>query len=141
MKTYTAKEVNELVRLGTEVEVTKTVTFYSPGSFVAEEKSYETSLTDELEIVKEAVEKSKGIVQRYNAIPYGFRIEGIKGMFFLPHCKKVAYDEIPDTTENRILRSNMKSNEWDFVIQQTTGWQFTQPFDKDDKMINEILNP
>lgn len=119
------------------------VTFFSPGTFVAE--------TSEKPIsgwrVAEALGMVSKIEERYGARPYGFqfstRARGPRDldskvvrrshMYYLPHCRVIALKDVP--TKEEILRSNMKNNGWDRVVQTTKGWAWSQPFNETDVLL------
>lgn len=119
------------------------VTFYSPGTFVAESDTVEIDDWN----VEEAVEMSKNIVQRYNATPYGFQFHtrernesdfdsketARSNMYFLGGeirtLKQVEKDRRPD---EKILLSNMRSNDIKAVVVNTNSWSWTQPLGEED---------
>lgn len=119
------------------------VTFYSPGTFVAEQTTKPIDLWD----VATAVKMSKAINERYGALPYGFRFStrerGDADLDSKEACSSPMYYlggrvETVETIEaranpnERILLSNMKCNGWDRVIVNDNSWRWTQPLDKND---------
>ena len=97
------------------------VTFYSPGTMVAEG----TTLPIEEWNVDRAVEMAKGIVERYGATPYGFRfstrarteddldskVVEQSGMYFLGgKIETLEEVEARNDPNEAILRSNMRGN-------------------------------
>jgi len=124
------------------------VTFYSPGTFVAETNEIEIDMWD----VAKAMQLSNGIEQRYGAVPYGFRFttrsraddefeprETVRSpLYYLPHCKLETIDEVRKRADpdERILLSNMESNGWDKIVTTTKGWKWTQPFENDDVLLD-----
>lgn len=110
------------------------VTFFSPGTFVSETTEVDTDLTDPNEIKMLALD----IVERHAARPYGFRLETEpKRNYFLGGTIKTLED-IPDTPENRILRSNMVNNNLDRVIENVNSWKVTLPFNADDVLLEWV---
>lgn len=123
------------------------VTFYSPGSFVAEDNTKPIDSWD----VDKARKMAEAITERYGAIPYGFRfttrsrgpdeldskVTATSPFYYLPHCKVETLEEIArrDDPAESILRSNMRINGWDRVVTTTKGWKWTQPLDKDDVVL------
>ena len=119
------------------------VTFYSPGTFVAEatEKPIESW---DVEAAKKMAEK---ITERYGATPYAFRfttrsrgeddldskVSQTSPMYYLD-CKVVTLDEIKQRNDPKesILISNMECNGWDKVVQSVKGWGWSQPLEKGD---------
>ena len=113
----------------------KKVIFRSPGSFVAEQTSKVLKSSTLKKQIKEALEMSKSIKERFDATPYSFVI-GEKE-YFLPHCVVKSSRNIPKTERNKILISNCKLNGWDYIVETTKGWKTTQPFGKNCVLINE----
>jgi hypothetical protein len=124
------------------------VTFYSPGTFCAEMTEKAIESWD----VAQAVEMSKGIVERYDARPYGFRfntrerldteldsrVVEVSPMYYLGgKVQTLAEIEQRNDPEEDILRSNMRSNGYSRVISSTSGWKFTQPL-KDTDIVLEM---
>lgn len=125
------------------------VTFYSPGTFFAEEDTKPIKSWD----VATAVKMSKTITQRYGAKPYGFRFStrerGPKdldsketkrsGMYYL-NAKIETLEEIKkrkDPSES-ILLSNMMCNGWTAIVTNKDGdenWPWSQPLEKDDVVL------
>jgi hypothetical protein len=113
------------------------VTFLSPGTFVSETTTKEIDSWD----VDLAINMAKSIKERHAAVPYGFYFEtkesdgwGPKtiadsGIYYLGG-KLMTLDDIPETSENMILRSNMKNNDYEYVIENTNSWKVTMPFRK-----------
>ena len=122
------------------------VTFYSPGTFVAE--------TTERPIaswcVEAACQMARNITERYGATPYGFcfttRERGPNdldshesarsSMYYLGgKVRTLAEVEAADDPDERILRTNMKSNGWDRIITNDNSWRWTQPLRPDDVVL------
>jgi hypothetical protein len=122
------------------------VTFYSPGTFVAETTTKPVESWD----VDAAVKMAADIKERYNATPYGFRFttkgrgpddldskEIARSPFYWLGGKVETLEEIEarDNPKERILRSNMRGNGWKRVITTTEGWKWTQPLDDGDVLL------
>lgn len=123
------------------------VTFYSPGTFFAEDSTREIEAWD----WEKAVEMSAKITERYGATPYGFRFKTMlcadpvsdgeggsltvqpkevesSGTYYI-EANILYYDEVLD---EGALKSNMLCNNWPFVAEATTGWRWAQPFNPND---------
>lgn len=123
------------------------VTFLSPGTFVAEDNTEEIESWD----IHVAQKRASEITQRYNAVPYCFYFTTMERQpgewepkrtatsptYYLPHCKVETLEEIEarNLPDEKILRSNMRSNGWDRVIVTTKGWKWTQPMRPDDVVL------
>lgn len=120
------------------------VTFFSPGTFMAEQTTKEIDSWD----VDKAIFMAASISERYNAKPYGFRfstrsrgpddldskVVERSGTYYL-NCKVLTLDDIPDDDGNHILRSNMKANGFKKVVQPIQGWAWTQPLHDGDVVL------
>lgn len=122
------------------------VTFYSPGTFVAETTEKPIDSWD----VKEAQRMAKSITERYGATPYAFqfttrgrgpddldsKVTKRSGMHYM-HGKVETLAEIEARNDpsEAILRSNMRGNGWDRVVTNTKGYRWTQPLGKDDVVL------
>jgi hypothetical protein len=122
------------------------VTFYSPGTFLAETSTKDCKWGD----VNEALRLSKDIKERYNATPYGFRFERWErgddemnghltersGMYYLGGTIKTV-DEIEKECDpkNDILIQNMRSNGYNRVLVNANSWGWTQPFEDEDILL------
>lgn len=126
--------------------------FYSPGTFFSESSEREVSAIDP----KLALEAGREIVERYGAKPYAFRFvtrllsepvpdgrdgflevkpkEIAKTGLYHINGKVLSYDEIEEDKE-RILRSNMRGNDWWFVVETTNVYKSVQPFEKEDVVV------
>lgn len=131
------------------------VTFFSPGSFVAESSCKPIDAWDPVE----AMRLCQGITERYGAKPYGFQFETRivadpvpdgEGGELQVTPKKVAeseiyyidgrilkFDEVPETDSTRIMRDNMRSNDYPIVVETTRGFRWTQPFKEHDVIVSE----
>lgn len=124
------------------------VTFFSPGTFMAEASEKPISSWN----VAKAKEMARKIKERYGAEPYGFqfttRSRGPKdldshqsaksGIYYIKSRVKVetlAEIEARNLPAESILRSNMRGNGWDKVVTTTKGWKWTQPLNKGDEIV------
>jgi len=123
------------------------VTFYSPGTFVAEESVKEIDSWD-IDIARKMAESIK---ERYSAVPYAFRFTtrtrkpedldshvSEKSPTYFINCKveTLAEVEARDDPKEKILRSNMRGNGWDRIATTIKGWKWTQPIGPDDIVLN-----
>jgi hypothetical protein len=128
-----------------------TVTFYSPGTLMAETTTKDIPEPN----VPLACRMAEEIKERYKATPYGFvvtayerpaPIEGHEferkrisqsGTYYI-NCKVETLAEVKARGEERekILVSNMEGNGWDKIVKTTRGWGWAQPFREGDKVVN-----
>ena len=122
------------------------VTFFSPGTFVAEQSIQEIDSWD----IAEAQRRAEDIKERYDATPYAFqfttrsrsfddldsKISETSPRYFI-NCKVETREEVEDRNdpEERILRSNMRCNGYDRIATTIEGWKWTQPMDDDDVLL------
>lgn len=111
------------------------IEFRSPGTFVAESNEMTIWVQTREEAIHKAIEESKKIVQRYNAVPYCFIMNGTS--YYLPHCEVTLTKDIPISNENDILLSNCRINGWKAIVTSMKGWKFTQPFGKNSVLLGE----
>lgn len=119
------------------------VTFYSPGTFVAETSTYPIDSWD----IEAAKALSSQVVERYNAKPYGFRFSTRgrgdndldskeierSGLYFLGgKVETLAEIEARNDSSEHILVSNMRNNGWQKIITNTNSWKWTQPLEEGD---------
>jgi hypothetical protein len=113
------------------------VTFFSPGTFVAENTIKSIDSWD----VTKAVEMARNIKERHGATPYGFqfstrerkddeldsRVIERSGIYYLGgRVLTICQLEEMNDPRNDILISNMKFNGWEKVIQNDNSWRWTQ---------------
>jgi len=113
------------------------VTFFSPGTFVAESTTKCVANWD----VKKAVAMMDEIEERYRAKPYGFQFYTMKrglldmnpheiersGMYYV-NCIVQTLEEVEaEHGKNAILAQNMRTNGWDSIVTTTKGWGWSQP--------------
>lgn len=124
------------------------VTFYSPGTFVAETTTKPIDGWN----VDDAVAMAALIEERHNAHPYGFQFTTrgrnddeldskiiAKSPMHYIGGKVETREEVfarNDPGEG-ILRSNMECNGYDRIWTSTRGWKWTQPLKADDIVIED----
>lgn len=123
------------------------VTFYSPGTFVAETSEFPIRAWD----VEAAKKLASGVKERYGALPYGFRFttrtRGAKDldskqtaqspMYFLGgKVETLAEVKARATKDDRILVSNMEGNGYARIITNSNSWRWTQPLGADDVVLS-----
>lgn len=121
------------------------VTFYSPGTFVAETTTKRVKKWD----VEEALALMHGIEERYHAKPYGFRFTTKKRGFremnakevkssgtYYVNCKVQTLADIEaEGGPAGTLAQNMRTNGWDRVATTTEGWSWSQPLKEGDVVL------
>ena len=132
------------------------ITFMSPGTLFSETSDKEVDSWD----VKQAVQMAKSIKERYNATPYGFYFKTFithppiddgeggtlnvqpkqvadSGRYFLGG-KLESFDDVEkrNDTNEEILRSNMRANDWAWVCVVTHKYKSTQPFEEKDSLVD-----
>lgn len=109
--------------------------FLSPGTFFNEQTVVPVKEMD----IAWAAEHAKNITERYGAKPYGFYFrkgsERCTGIHFV-NGRIFTLDEVPDTPENQILRSNMRYN-CPVGIENTNSFRFTTFFNEEDLLVSE----
>lgn len=123
------------------------VIFYSPGTFVSEQTKKQIFSWD----CKEAVNMSKSIVERHNAIPFSFKFQTFSepelpkeyNEYKLePKLKKesglyhlggtvTTYDHFLTESKDNIVISNMRVNEIWLVVVNNNSFRSTTPFEED----------
>jgi len=122
------------------------VTFFSPGTFVAETSEKPIDSWD----TETACRMAQEITERYKATPYGFRFttrsRGDKDldsketaqspMYFLGGTVETLSEVKRRATDaDRILVSNMECNGYEKIITNNNSWRWTQPLGKDDVVL------
>ncbi len=122
------------------------VTFYSPGTFVAEDTTKPIDSWD----VEKAKEIARDIRERYDAKPYGFRfltrergdddldskVVATSNLYYLGgKVETLAEVKARATADDRILIANMEGNGHDRIITNTNSWRWTQPLQSDDVVL------
>jgi len=125
------------------------VTFYSPGTFVAETTTREIESWD----IEKAKSLAEDIVERYNAKPYGFRFltreredgdldshtSAQSNLYYLKgRIRTLEEVERTANPDERILLSNMRANGWNRVVETTTPWKWTQPLEDSDVILEVV---
>lgn len=123
------------------------VTFYSPGTFMAEDSTLPIESWD----VAEAVRMSRSIKERYGAVPYGFqfstrsrsdadldsRQSARSGTYYLGgRIETVADVEARNDPRERILLANMRCNGWDRIVVNDNSWRWTMPLRDGDTVLD-----
>ena len=133
------------------------VSFLSPGSFFSETTDREIDSWD----VKKVIEMAKSIKERYGATPYGFYFKTFithppipdgEGGTLNVQPKQVAdspyyflggeiksYDDVVSRNdpEDKTLISNMRSNNYPFIIVNTNSYRSTLPFGEKDILLDK----
>ena len=122
------------------------VTFYSPGTFVAEQTELPISKWD----TDVAIGMARTIKERHGATPYGFRFttrsrknnkldsrETKRSPMYYLGGKVETLDEVKAraTERDRILIANMEGNRYDRIITNDNSWRWTQPLEKEDVVL------
>lgn len=122
------------------------VTFYSPGTFVAEDTTKPIAAWN----VDDAVAMAALISERHGAKPYGFQFTTrgrepheldskviAKSPMHYIGGKIETLDEVRSRglESERILLSNMECNGWNRIWRATAGWSWTQPLKPEDVVI------
>jgi hypothetical protein len=123
------------------------VTFYSPGTFMAETTTEEIHAWD----INEAIKMSKNIKERYGATPYGFVFStrerkdneldskeiATSGTYFLGgKVYTLAEVKANNDPNEQILIKNMECNGWDKIITNNNSWKWTQPLKENDVVLD-----
>lgn len=123
------------------------VTFYSPGTFVAEGTTKPINSWD----VDTAVAMSATITERHGAKPYGFRfttrgreddeldskVIATSPMYYIGGRVETREEvEARNDPSEEILRSNMRCNGYTRIWTTTEGWKWTQPLNDEDVVIS-----
>ena len=122
------------------------VTFYSPGTFVAEQSTEAIDSWD----VDAAQKMAENVKERHGATPYAFQfstrsrgsddldshVSERSSMYFV-NCRVETLAEVEERNDpkERILRSNMRNNGYDRIATTTKGWKWTQPLKADDVVL------
>jgi hypothetical protein len=123
------------------------VTFLSPGTFVAEDRTVpiESWDTDKAQAMADLVR------ERYDATPYAFyfttrmrsdseldsSVAKKSPLYYLPHCKVETLAEVKrrNDPKNSILIANMEGNGYEKIVTTTRGWKWAQPFKDTDVLL------
>ena len=122
------------------------VTFFSPGTFVAEMSTKPIDSWD----VESAKAIARDIKERHNATPYGFQFttrsrgpEDLDShetarspMYYLGGTvETLAQVKARATDKDRILVSNMEINGYKRIITNDNSWRWTQPLSDSDVVL------
>ena len=126
------------------------VTFYSPGTFMAETSDRLIASWD----IAEAVRMSQDIKERYGATPYAFRFttwgrkddeldsrEIERSPTYFLGGKIKTLEDVEATQPGTILARNMRTNGYARVITTTEGWRWTQPLNDRDVVLDMSQYP
>lgn len=123
------------------------VTFYSPGTFIAETTAKPVKSWD----VDAAVSMARDIHERHGASPYGFRFtargrgpddldsrQTAQSCFYWLGGKVETVEEVAARNDpsERILLGNMQGNGWDRIVTNTNSWKWTQPLHDGDVVLD-----
>ena len=123
------------------------VTFYSPGTFVAEMTDKPIDSWD----IEKAKEMAHDVTERYGATPYGFQFTtrsrgdddldsrvSAKSPFYHLGGRVETLGEVKSRNDpkERILVANMEGNGWDKIVINDNSWRSTRPLGKDDVMLD-----
>jgi hypothetical protein len=123
------------------------VTFFSPGTFVAETTMKPIASWD----VDAAVAMAREITERYNATPYAFRFTtrgrddseldskqiAASNLYYLGgQVFTRAEIEARNDPKEATLRANMRINDIERVIINDNSWRFTGPLNADDVILD-----
>jgi hypothetical protein len=123
------------------------VTFYSPGTFVAESTTKPIQAWD----VETAKMMARDIKERYTAVPYGFQFStrqrgfddldsretARSPMYWLGGVvETLAEVKARATEKDRVLVSNMEANGYDRIVTNANSWRWTQPLQDGDVVLD-----
>ena len=122
------------------------VTFYSPGTFFAEDT---TKPIDQWNPAA-ALAMAEGITERYNAKPFGFRfttrtreesdldsrVTATSPMYYFG-VKVETLAEVMAREPESILAANMRGNGWSHIVTATGGYKASQPLLDGDIVLDE----
>jgi hypothetical protein len=123
------------------------VTFYSPGTFVAEETTKPIDKWD----VPTALKLMKGITERHGATPYGFRFSTrartakeldskpsqSSPMYYLGgKVETLAQVKARATPKDSILVCNMEGNGYKRIVTNDNSYRWTQPLEDGDVVLD-----
>lgn len=123
------------------------VTFYSPGTFVAEHSIEPIESWD----VGVAIEMARNVKKRHGATPYGFQFstrersdteldskESAKSAMYYLGGKVFTLAQLKkcNNPSDRTLIANMECNGWKKVVINNNSWQWTQPLMEGDEVLD-----
>jgi len=122
------------------------VTFFSPGTFVAEDTTKPINSWS----VDDAVAMAALITERHAAKPYAFqfttrgredheldsKVIAKSPMHYIGgRVETLEEVEARNSPDERILRANMRGNGYKRIWRSTAGWSWTQPLNDEDVVI------
>ncbi len=122
------------------------VTFFSPGTFVAETS---TKPIDEWDVAA-AQAMAHDVKERHGAVPYAFQFTtrergpddldsheaARSGLYYIGGLVRTIEEvRAQGAASERTLLSNMEGNGWDRVWETTEGWKWTQPLREGDVVL------
>lgn len=122
------------------------VTFFSPGTFMAEQSTKRIDSWD----VETAKRMARSIEERYNATPYAFqfttrgrgeydldsKVIKTSPLYYLGGKVETLKElKARATDDDRILVSNMEGNKWKRIITNNNSWRWTQPLNDTDVVL------
>lgn len=127
------------------METVNVVTFYSPGTFVSEMSDVPIDSWD----IEKAKELARGIKERHNATPYGFRfrkrtlsvtgqaVDTETSCFYWLGGQVLTLQEVKDLNDpkHKILISNMECNNIAKIVINDNSWRFTGPLEEGDVVL------
>jgi hypothetical protein len=123
------------------------VTFLSPGTFLSEITTKEIPFWD----IDMAIKMVDGVIERYNATPYGFyfttrgrydyeldsKETDRSSMYYLGGTVRTLKEiELELDMKNDILIRNMRANGYDKVVINTNSWKIIQPLNNSDIVLD-----
>lgn len=123
------------------------VTFYSPGTFVAETTGQPIDSWD----VNKAMEMAHDVTERHGATPYGFQFstrsrgdddldskQTAQSPFYHLGGRVETLAQVEDRNDPKedILRSNMRCNGWNMIVVNDNSWRSTRPLGETDVMLD-----
>lgn len=125
------------------------VTFYSPGTFVAETSTLPIAAWN----TKRAMEMADKVTERYGATPYAFqfstrarkdneldsRVVKASALYYLGgRVETLAKVKARNDPKERVLVSNMEGNKWGRVITNENSWTWVQPLKATDAVLDYV---
>lgn len=128
------------------------VTFYSPGTFVAEQTRKPIDAWN----IGDAMAMARDIVERHGATPFAFvfttRSRGEDDLdskevnrsptyYFGKRAVTLAEIESRNDPKDAILISNMKINKWERAVETMSGWRHASPLMEGDVVLDSEGRP
>ncbi len=126
------------------------VTFYSPGTMIAEQTTQPIDAWD----VEEAIRRARSVVERHSSRPYGFQFttrsrgddeldSGVTArspMYYLGG-RVVTREEIETRNDpnEETLRYNLRVGGYNRVVVNENSWRWTMPLRADDVVLDVTL--